>query len=47
MPFSMRGVDMIALNKGPNWLATADEEGLRLIIPFIDHWSWWGGRAVF
>lgn len=26
-------------------LATADEEGLRLIIPFIDHWSWWGGRA--
>ena len=26
-------------------LAIADREGLRIIVPFIDHWSWWGGRA--
>ena len=28
-----------------NMIALADQEGLRLIVPFIDHWSWWGGRA--
>ncbi|WP_353414206.1 beta-mannanase man5E [Arenicella sp. 4NH20-0111] len=22
----------------------ADENNLRLILPFIDHWEWWGGR---
>ncbi|MCW8126419.1 beta-mannanase man5E [Microbulbifer halophilus] len=22
----------------------ADQHGLRLIVPVIDHWSWWGGR---
>ncbi|KXI27786.1 glycoside hydrolase 5 family protein [Paraglaciecola hydrolytica] len=22
----------------------ADKHGLRLILPFIDHWQWWGGR---
>ncbi len=22
----------------------ADKHGLRLILPFIDHWEWWGGR---
>ncbi|AFV00489.2 cellulase family glycosylhydrolase [Simiduia agarivorans] len=22
----------------------ADLHGLRLIIPFVDHWSWWGGK---
>lgn len=25
-------------------IALADEHGLRLILPFIDHWQWWGGR---
>lgn len=25
-------------------IALADEHGLRLILPFIDHWEWWGGR---
>lgn len=25
-------------------IAHSDNEGLRLIIPFIDHWEWWGGR---
>ncbi|WP_206485958.1 hypothetical protein [Thalassotalea sp. G2M2-11] len=25
-------------------IAHADKYGLRLIVPFIDHWEWWGGR---
>jgi len=25
-------------------IALADEHQLRLILPFIDHWKWWGGR---
>jgi hypothetical protein len=25
-------------------IALADQYGLRLILPFIDHWQWWGGR---
>ncbi|MBU2986792.1 discoidin domain-containing protein [Saccharophagus degradans] len=25
-------------------IALADEHDVRLIIPFIDHWDWWGGR---
>ncbi|WP_108602062.1 glycoside hydrolase 5 family protein [Saccharobesus litoralis] len=25
-------------------IALSDEHGLRLILPFIDHWHWWGGR---
>jgi len=27
-----------------NMIALADKHGLRLILPFIDHWQWWGGR---
>ncbi len=26
-------------------IALSDEHDLRLILPFIDHWQWWGGRA--
>ncbi|MCG8369110.1 MAG: hypothetical protein MJA32_01200 [Proteobacteria bacterium] len=26
-------------------IALADEHGLRLILPFVDHWEWWGGRG--
>ncbi|MBT0586823.1 beta-mannanase man5E [Alteromonas oceanisediminis] len=26
-------------------IALADKHNLRLILPFIDHWQWWGGRA--
>ncbi len=26
-------------------LACANRQGVRLIIPFIDNWSWWGGTA--
>lgn len=26
-------------------IALADQNGLRLIVPFIDHWEWWGGRT--
>ncbi|WP_111977119.1 beta-mannanase man5E [Algibacillus agarilyticus] len=25
-------------------IALSNEHGLRLILPFIDHWHWWGGR---
>jgi endo-1,4-beta-mannosidase len=25
-------------------IALADKHQLRLILPFIDHWEWWGGR---
>lgn len=25
-------------------IAHSDEQRLRLIVPFIDHWEWWGGR---
>jgi hypothetical protein len=25
-------------------IALTDQYGLRLILPFIDHWKWWGGR---
>lgn len=25
-------------------IALAQEHNLRLILPFIDHWEWWGGR---
>ncbi|WP_163134573.1 CBM35 domain-containing protein [Agarivorans sp. Alg241-V36] len=27
-----------------NLIALADKHGLRLILPFVDEWSWWGGR---
>lgn len=25
-------------------IALSDKYGLRLILPFVDHWPWWGGR---
>jgi len=28
-------------------LQIANEEGVRLIIPFVDNWWWWGGRAEY
>jgi hypothetical protein len=28
-------------------LAVANETGIRLIIPFVDNWSWWGGIAEY
>ncbi len=28
-------------------LQIANEEGIRLIIPFVDNWWWWGGRAEY
>ncbi|KAI8997978.1 glycoside hydrolase superfamily [Gaertneriomyces semiglobifer] len=35
---------MVALDKA---LALANERGVRLIIPFIDRWEWWGGVESF
>lgn len=28
-------------------LQIANEQGVRLIIPFVDNWHWWGGRAEY
>ncbi len=28
-------------------LQIANEEGVRLIIPFVDNWWWWGGRGEY
>ena len=28
-------------------LQVANEEGIRLIIPFVDNWHWWGGKAEY
>lgn len=28
-------------------LKSANEQGVRLIIPFVDNWHWWGGRAQY
>ena len=28
-------------------LRVANEQGVRLIIPFVDNWHWWGGRAEY
>lgn len=28
-------------------LQIANEEGVRLIIPFVDNWHWWGGKAEY
>lgn len=28
-------------------LQVANETGVRVIVPFVDNWSWWGGRAEY
>lgn len=28
-------------------LAAANQIGVRVIVPFVDNWSWWGGRAEY
>ena len=28
-------------------LEIANEKGIRVIIPFVDNWIWWGGRAEY
>jgi hypothetical protein len=28
-------------------LQIANEEGIRVIIPFVDNWLWWGGKAEY
>lgn len=28
-------------------LQIANEQGIRVIIPFVDNWHWWGGRAQY
>jgi len=28
-------------------LKTANETGVRVIVPFVDNWVWWGGKAEY
>jgi len=43
-PGGMPRLDEQAMLVFDRMIALADEHGLRLVLPFIDHWEWWGGR---
>jgi hypothetical protein len=43
-PDGMPRLNEKAMKVYDNMIAEADKQGLRLILPFIDHWMWWGGR---
>ncbi len=44
-PGGMPRLNEVAMVHYDRMIALADKHDLRLILPFIDHWSWWGGRA--
>lgn len=44
-PLEMPRLNENAMMVYDRMVALADKHGLRLILPFIDHWHWWGGRA--
>ncbi len=43
-PGGMPRLNETAMRHYDRMIALADEHQLRLILPFIDHWKWWGGR---
>lgn len=43
-PGGMPVLNETAMRHYDRMIALADEYQLRLILPFIDHWQWWGGR---
>lgn len=43
-PGAMPRLNEAAMVHYDRMIALADKHGLRLILPFIDHWKWWGGR---
>lgn len=43
-PSGMPRLNEAAMVHYDRMIALADKHGLRLILPFIDHWKWWGGR---
>jgi hypothetical protein len=44
-PGGMPQINEAAMVHYDRMIALADQYKLRLILPFIDHWEWWGGRA--
>lgn len=45
-PDGMPRLNETAMKVYDNMIAEADKQGLRLILPFIDHWWWWGPRTT-
>ena len=45
MPCEMPRLNERAMVVYDQMIALADKHNLRLILPFVDHWKWWGGRA--
>ena len=43
-PNGMPRLNEAAMVHYDRMIALADKHGLRLILPFVDHWKWWGGR---
>lgn len=43
-PGGMPRLNETAMVHYDRMLALANEHGLKIIAPFIDHWEWWGGR---
>ena len=44
IPDGMPRLNEEAMRVYDRMIALADEHRLRLILPFVDHWEWWGGR---
>lgn len=44
MPGGLPRLNEKAMVHYDRMIALAERHNLRLILPFIDHWSWWGGR---
>lgn len=40
----MPRLNEVAMVHYDRMIALSEKHGLRLILPFIDHWKWWGGR---
>ena len=43
-PDAMPRLNEAAMVHYDRMIALSEQYGLRLILPFIDHWKWWGGR---
>ncbi|PUA26857.1 MAG: beta-mannanase man5E [Cellvibrio sp. 79] len=40
----MPRLNPVAMEHYDRMIALSEKYGLRLILPFVDHWPWWGGR---
>ena len=43
-PNDMPRLNPVAMEHYDRMIALSDKYNLRLILPFVDHWPWWGGR---